>query len=237
MLTYIMLSEAVVELRRNSTMLTRKLLLPMIGLIAVTSAHYLIWSSPSMLGAFLSWMATLPFYVMIAVICHRGILLGEQAIPSPRGLFWTPREWRFLLWLIRFGILFFLIFLPIGILMGMLLPDWFEDEYAIPVYLFFLTISAYFEGRFGLVFPSIAVEEDMGFGQAWAATRGIGLSLAFALMIPPLIAEMIDYFVISALFEDSPLVWEIFDTLLYVPVVILGVAVITVTYRNVVSVD
>ena len=35
---------------------------------------------------------------LIAMSCHRIVLLGEQSLPDPLGVYWTSRETRFLLW-------------------------------------------------------------------------------------------------------------------------------------------
>ena len=38
---------------------------------------------------------------LIAISCHRIVLLGEASLPDPRDVYWTSRETRFLLWWVK----------------------------------------------------------------------------------------------------------------------------------------
>lgn len=130
------------------------------------------------------WLLKLPVYVLFAVSCHRVIILGRSYLPSASGVYWTMRETVFLGWTIGLGLLAATLSLLIAFV-RLLLRDWADMPTVtwitdLTLYLF----AAYFLMRFALVLPAAALEHRLSFADSWAATRGNGLVLAFAIGVP-----------------------------------------------------
>lgn len=177
-------------------------------------------------------LAQLPLYVMFATVVHRIVLLGENAAPSRLGIFWTERETRFLGWLIGILLLYVAVWLPTGlatVAIASVFAGW--DVTWLTTILSYLVI-AYFDGRFGLVLPATATDQQSSFKEAWAISRGKGMMIALALVIPAMIFIPIEW-VLYGLIDDAagPLV-DLIWLLLAFPVFAVEIAIISIAYAK-----
>jgi hypothetical protein len=92
--------------------------------------------------------------------------------------------------------------------------------------------STYIDGRFGLVLPATAVGNRSNPFQSWRYTAGNGWPLFVALMIPILVTELIGYLLFDLLLDTESLIVGTLAGVLYYPVIAIGIAVITVAYRE-----
>ena len=134
---------------------------------------------------FISWILTtvlaivsVAFYIYIAVIVHRHVLLGEGSTPKWGISKWSSRETTFLVTTI---LLYLMIFIP-AMIFEVLVESLGKLEISdyitlIPCY--------YFIARFSLVFPSIALGKDMTFKESWRLTKNKQLLIITVVGIVP----------------------------------------------------
>jgi len=160
---------------RNLGTLTRASFLPMLVLISLVGLE--VATEPGILLSLLFWLAGLPFAALIAVACHRVVLLGPDSLDSPWSMFWSNRESSFFVWLIILGITLYIAGLVIGTVF-LMAPD--------GVIRFVLTVFAitYIEGRFSMVLPATAIGNRMFLSNSWYLTAGNGPRIAIALLLP-----------------------------------------------------
>ena len=141
------------------------------------------------------------FGMMIAISCHRLVLLGPDALPSALGLFWTERETRFLgrsvgLMLISGGLVSLGLVLIGGLVFGAMLAVGVSPaplststrDFLVVVFMFalgpvFLPV-AYVSARLSLVLPATAIGQHLTFKDSWRLSRSHGWRLALVLFLP-----------------------------------------------------
>jgi len=219
-----LVGEATKEIYRKRATLLSALLIPTIGILLTSALSAELGSSP-IARTFLA-LAGIPFYVIIATVCHRVVLLGENSLPHRWGMFWTERETRFLGWLIGIWFLYFGVSLPTLIILSLLSVDVAGWMATIMSYF----VVAYFEGRFSLVLPATAIDRRSDFRESWAMSRGKGMMIAIALVIPVMFLIPIETLLYDAgVVEFSPIadfVW----LLIALPIFAVEIAIISLAY-------
>lgn len=218
------------EIRRKWSTLLKALLLPAIAISVLDAIEGSI--SSSMLVNLLFWALTSPFYVLLATICHRTVILGEDSLPSSIGLFWSDRETKFFGWTIALIIVSWGLGIFVG-LFGLILPvtvlgfdtPWFP--LVITVF-----IAAYFAARLGLVFPATATDQPTSLEDTWYLTSSHGSRIVSATVIAVVPVALIALG-FAYLFDDSSsfgyfLVSEVFAYLFYITII----CTISVVYRT-----
>lgn len=182
-----------------------------------------------------SWglgLLSVPFFVLFATNCHRVILMGQDSLPNRFGLYWSYNETRFLGWTFVLGLIAGLVALPVHFIPGILLEfDYYEYSLWIFTYLG-MVVSTYFDGRLGLVLPATAVGDRMSLGESWHTTKPVGWAIFFALVIPIAITDLAEYLLFSQLITSKSLVTYFFRNILFYPLIAIGVAIVTVVYRD-----
>ena len=224
-----LMAEAIAEVYRHRITLLRGTLLPFAGILLVdvfAGAANTAWGR-------LAWsFAVFPLYALLATTVHRVILLGEHSLPSPSGVYWSERETRFTGWLIGIWLLYFALSLPTAFIAAAF--DQSRDEYDlswIGVILSFLLI-AYFQGRFSLVLPATAVDRRMDFRESWARSRGSGMIIAMALVIPAMIMIPVGEILYNTDRGDLALVADVIYVLVLVPVYVVEIAIISLAWSS-----
>ncbi len=134
---------------------------------------------------------------VLAVSCHRIILIGANSLPNRWGVFWSKRELRFFGWVFLLGIPSFLA--------GMVWMSWVPFIYyrwgstsaaailAAPVLKTFYSagVVALIMASVGLVLPATALDERPSLKAAWKLARGNVLRLAAVLVIPLLLVVVL----------------------------------------------
>ncbi len=132
---------------------------------------------------------------VLAVSCHRIILIGANSLPNRWGVFWSKRELRFFGWVFLLGIPSFLAAMVWWIALGQL-ADWGSTSaaaiMAAPVQnTFYSAVVALVIASVGLVLPAIALDERPSLKAAWKLARGNVLRLAAVLVIPILLVDVL----------------------------------------------
>ncbi len=237
-----LIQEAASQIFRHRAVLLLATALPILCSLAIrmTCVAYVCSAEndPSFTTIYLIRLTRLPFYVMFSTICHRIVLLGDASLASRWGLFWSMRETRFVGWLFVLGAIVLVVSFPIYYVIPKL-PDWaFEwlvisSPFSISFYTCVLA-STYIDGRFGLVLPATAVGRRMNPLRSWQFTAGNGWSIFVALMIPILLTDLIDYLIFDLLLSNESMIVSVVRSLLYYPLIAVGVVVITIAYRDLV---
>lgn len=237
-----LIQEATSQLYQHRAVLLLAAALPILCSLAIrmTCVAYVCSAEndPSFTTIYLFSLARLPFYAMFATICHRIVLLGDTSLASRWGLFWSMRETRFVGWLFVPGAIVLVVSLPISYLIPKL-PFWalewlvMSSPFSISFYTCVLA-STYINGRFGLVLPATAVGRPMNPLRSWRFTAGNGWPIFVALMIPILLTDLIDYLVFDLFLNTQSTIVSVVRSLLYYPLIAVGVVVITIAYKDLV---
>lgn len=165
-------------------------------------------------------------YVGFAVTCHRLVLLGDSSVAKYGILGWSGREFRFLGWCIKIGIVVGLIFFLIGIISAMV------SSYYIPIIQPMMVIMMipiiYFSSRIILLFPATAVDKKYNLKWAYQLTDGNGFRMVVVVALIPIIMTGIDY-IVSILFGENNLTDFIMLAVAYI-VTIAEISAISLSY-------
>lgn len=233
--SFALVGEATSEVYRKRVSLLSALLIPTVGILLVGALSSELTSSP--IAGILLALAGIPFYVIIATACHRVVLLGEDSLPHRWGMFWTERETRFLGWLIGICFLYFGLSLPIGILLALFSSIFVGWNTAwIATFISYIVV-AYFEGRFSLVLPATAIDKRSDFKESWAMSRGKGMMIALALVIPALTLIPIEILLYDALGDDLSPVADLVWYLIAVPIFAIEIVIVSLAYSKLASQD
>lgn len=194
---------------------------------------------PNLTSFYLFSFARMPFYVMFATVCHRVVLLGDSSLSRRWGLFWSIREAKFLGWLCVLGVFVLVVSFPISYLYGFLIPRMSDRVFELlvlhsPISISFyicVLASTYVDGRFGLILPATAVGRPTSPLRSWRFTAGNGWSIFVALLIPILLTDVVDFIVFDWLLKTESMILDILSSLIYYPLIAVGVVVITIAYR------
>jgi hypothetical protein len=220
--------EATNEVVRKRTTLIGAAFLPMVGIFLINAV-----SAEMSLSGFSQFgiaLTTLPFYTLFATVVHRVVLLGEQSLPNRWGIFWTEREFRFLGWLIGIWFLYFALSLPTGMIAIAFFEVFgFWNLTWVATFLSYIVV-AYFEGRFSLVLPATATDRRSSFEESWAMSRGNGMMIAVALVIPAMILIPIEWALYGAVDDAFRPIMDLVWMLLVLPILAVEIAIISLAF-------
>ena len=145
--------------------------------------NFLAWIPPALLSA--------GFAMLIAISCHRLVILGVDSLPNAWGLFWSGRETRFLGWSALIGGIPLVVASLFGVLRGLGLPLFSVDN-GVPslfVVMFFVLIpyAVYVVPRLSLVLPATAIGQRPTLKGSWRLSRSNGWRLALVMLLPSLV--------------------------------------------------
>jgi hypothetical protein len=230
-----LLGEATSEVGRKRSALLGAAFLPTFGILLISALSEELTSSP--IAQTLLALAVFPLYAIFATACHRVVLLGEDSLPNRWGMFWTKRETRFLGWLVGIWFLYFALSLPTGIILLL-----FSEVFAgwstawIATFISYIVV-AYFEGRFSLVLPATAIDRRSDFKKSWAMSRGKGMLIAVALVIPAMIMFPVEYVLYDAMGDELSPIADLIWLLLVLPIFAIEIAIISLAYDKLASQD
>jgi hypothetical protein len=146
------------------------------------------------LRAAVALLASPVLMTLIAVSCHRLVILGVGDLPSRWGFFWTPRETRFLGWSIKLLIGWLVVVFGVFVLWDRLggdrILDFFHSVLALgqlPLILMiapFILASMYVGARLSLLLAATAIDKDSTPRESWELSRGNGWRLVAVIFLP-----------------------------------------------------
>ena len=220
--------EATNEVVQKRTTLIGAAFLPMVGIFLIDAISAEM--SLSGFSQFSIALTTLPFYTLFATVVHRVVLLGEESLPNRWGIFWTEREFRFLGWLIGIWLLYFALSLPMGLIaIASFEVFGFWNLTWVATFVSYLVV-AYFEGRISLVLPATATDRRSSFRESWAMSRGKGIVIAVALVLPAMILIPIEWALYAVVDDAYRRITDLVWTLLVLPILAVDVAIISLAF-------
>ena len=228
--TLALLADAIAEIVRHRRTIIRAAFLPFAGLVLLD----VLRSNENLTepARYFFLAMTFPLWTMFATTVHRVILLGDDYLPSRFGLFWSERETRFLGWLIGLTVLYIATGLPVGILLTAIVsiaPG--IDVYWLTLLLNYMVFS-YFQGRFGLVLPATATDCRSNYKDAWAMSRGSGMIIATALLVPWMLLIPLEYVVYGPVDDRFLLLADIIWLVLVLPIYAVEVAILSLAFAK-----
>ena len=145
--------------------LFKALLIPMLILIALDTI--VTMEIAASYAAIISIVALL-VHVVITILTHQIILLGPDSIPEWGFKEWTMRATCFTLYSIVY-----------------LVPVFFASVPHIGWIIAVGGVWCYIVGRLSLVFPAIAIDDDVSFKQSWNLTKKYKLLMFLVVVIAP----------------------------------------------------
>ena len=245
------LHKSIVTIADNSLVLFKALLLPSIimwlvflgqrlmqqhgkaliddGLNISKTAFYMSMSS---VGAFIIYVI---YSAVLAIICHRVILLGKESLTSNFGIYFSRRVLKYFGWLILFGIPILIGYMAIAALAALLNS---MDYYEVITLLHRawskagMVIVTFIIAPFILVLPATAVDEERPFSKARLTVRGNTIRLAFVLIIPMLIGILtvwaLEYFGP----ENINITYNVFIGLIFFVFMVFETAALAISYKT-----
>lgn len=233
--SFALVGEATREVYRKRASLLSALLIPTIGLLLIGALSTAL-EPHSTAQTFLA-LAYLPCYAIFAIVCHRVVLLGENSLPHRWGMFWTERETRFLGWFIGIWFLYFGLSLPMSIILlysSNMDVGW--NTTWIASFISYVVV-AYFEGRFSLVLPATAIDKRSNFKESWSMSRGKGMLIAIALVIPAMILIPIETLLYDTGVDELSPIADLVWLLIALPIFAIEIAIISLAYDKLASPD
>jgi hypothetical protein len=136
-------------------------------------------------------------YVLIAITCHRLVLIGTTGIPEFGMVTWTRREWWFLAYLILLSCVYFLS-MALNLMVHGLLNEFdvqiggvqiifAKGDGILLLMLLSAFPSAYILSRLSLLYPATAVDRDVDVEWAWAHSKNNGWRLTVIIVFLPFV--------------------------------------------------
>ncbi|MEL6302448.1 MAG: hypothetical protein AAFV47_11055 [Pseudomonadota bacterium] len=223
-----LVAEAIGEVIAKRSTIFGAAFLPMAGIILANAMFANL--TPSAFSNTFLLLITLPMYALFATVVHRVVLLGEPSLPNRLGIFWTERETRFLVWLVGILLLNFALSLPTAILSLALSEDMTGWNSAWIAIILGYILIAYFHGRFSLVLPATATDRHLDFRESWAMSRGKGMMIATALVLPAMLPLPIEWVLYGLLGDSLMPVADLLWILLTIPILAVEVAIISLVF-------
>ncbi|MBX3665356.1 MAG: hypothetical protein KF834_06700 [Burkholderiales bacterium] len=145
-------------------------------------------------------------FSIFAVRCHRLVLLEENAPFLGAIPVWSKRETRFFLWICAIALVFLVSVIgSLTLLAG--ISNVFMDTKSLKPFsagiFIILGILTYLFARISVIFPAIALDQNINLQSAWRQTRANGWRLVFVVGITPwVISEILD---LASRDDGSPL--------------------------------
>lgn len=197
--------------------------------------------------AWLAWgllFAHLTLFTMLAVTCHRLVLLKLNHVHSLTALRWSMRETLFLGYLIAAYLIYNIVaYVFINLI---LIPYNFalnssdfnpRDKPPILAWFDYITLlgkifAIYVFARLSLVLPAIAVEQKISFKRSWQLTRGNGWRLAIIVSGLPWILKNLLYLS----YRENATIYEyVILALMTWSLTVIEIAAISLSYHELIK--
>lgn len=195
--------------------MARALFIPAVAaLILIYVPQFINWLALSVdflfrfqiLLGWLSFLIQMLPYILFAITCHRLALIGDHSVPTYGLLTWTQRESRYLGWLIVITLICMLISYVINSyfvsqmvndLEAGASPESLQSSWRF-TYLAYIPILYVFS-RLSVLYPAIALDQQINAQWAWQATARNGWRLTLIVGVLPWIL----YYLVNLLLRDN----------------------------------
>ena len=172
---------------------------------------------------------------VLAVICHRVILLGKESLPVEYGLYFSRRELKYFGWLILFSLPVLIGFMVIPGLSALLSSVGYNDVTILLLQAWSKTgmvMVTFIVTPFLLVLPATAVDAENPFSKARLAVRRNAIRLAVVLIVPMLIRILTVWALEYFGHEKYNIVNNAFIGLIVIAFMVFEAAALAVSYKT-----
>jgi len=220
--TKIILGAFLIPWQKRVRML-QALIFPLTGLAAM-----------AVLSAYVEQRFTIVYiliFTVFAVICHRLILLGDDAVPTYGFSKWTRRETRFFGWLLGIYLIFAVAAMligAIGLTLIVNLIEGFEESF----YWIMWILSApglYVFARLSLVLPATAIDNRPNLAWSWGLSSNNGWRLVIVVGVLPWLMAMLQWLLLR---DNASIVEIVTVALLGYALLAVEIAALSLSYRE-----
>lgn len=203
--------------------------LPLLGLIVLGSIKDM--GQDSLLISIVSLLIGAPLGALIAVACHRIVLLGQGTVVNSWSLYWSERETSFVVWILIFGTVIYVAAMLLGVIFLMSPERIFGFRTPWLGTLLTFVCIAYVLGRFSMVFPATAIDKRMAMSNSWYLTDGNGWRVAIALALPFVIATLLIWIIKSLVPTAYGPIFSVLTLAVLLFTAVVEIAVLSFTYK------
>jgi len=153
------------------TILGKVIFIPILLIVLLSFIEY-----ESLFHNFMLYIISLIIYTSVAISTHRIILLGPSSIPKHGFYIPSKRDIKFILYTLVIGILMIptiiLVYIPYAGVVVMMIA------------IFYLL------GRLSLVFPAIAIDQNLSISESWKNSKNYQFSMMIIVSIFPFIVSI-----------------------------------------------
>lgn len=233
-------SDVITELSGKRGLIVRTAAIPVLVLIGLNAALYFP-DVPVPLSTIAS-IGGLIVYALIAVNCHRLVLLGPNSLASRWGLRVSGHVIRYGLWILGMAFIALLAALPIAlILIPVLLMSHGADsaQPVWPQFIFALMVAlpvSYLVARISPILPARALGETTTLSEIWDLSDGVSITLWVILTVPTVVFSGLSVLLVELLGGEASPAASLIADLLYAPLIIVQIVILSCTYRELVRV-
>jgi hypothetical protein len=185
---------------------------------------------------FLQAFFQMAIYILFAITCHRVALIGDEGVPSFGLRRWTLREWRYLGWSVIILVVWLLFSFVVNSFYVSMIVSKVEAGASAETYQsykywltpFYIPIF-YILARLSVLWPAIALDEQVGAQWAWRLTVHNGWRLTVVVSLLPWVL----YFAVNLLLrENATLVESIILKLLGFTLLAVEVVALSFSYKH-----
>lgn len=213
----------------NAAAVGRASLLPVLALLIIRTIQDSV--APGAPASFLFWCLQMPFAAMIAVACHRIVLLGPDSLINAWSFYWTSRESSMLVWIFILSVIIYgsTVILGTVFLMSPERPFGISTPW-LGTLLTWISVT-YVSGRFCMVLPATALNKRCVLSNSGYMTAGNGLQVAVALLLPLAIMWLLLSLAGFVVINTAGDAFRVFTYLVAVVTFVTELAVISLCYK------
>ena len=225
----------------NKSRMIRALFIPAAAtLVLINVPQFINWLALSVSAFFrfqvlfgwLSFLIQMLPYILFAITCHRLALIGDDSVPKYGLLTWTKRETRYLLWLVVITLICMLISYVVNsfYVSSMISeieaganPESFQSGMKY-TYLAYIPIL-YIFSRLSVLYPAIALDQQINAQWAWQATARNGWRLTLIVGVLPWVL----FYLVNLLLRDNATFVE-YGVVRFIGFFLLAVEVVALSF-------
>ena len=193
--------------------ITKSSIIPLILVALISILNVYVIDSEGTLTEFVQTILFGFPYALIAIACHRIVLLEEDSTEVYKRPLWTMRETQFYLY---------------GLVINLISQPRSDPIIYPPLYnLVVLTIGIYVAARLSVLFPAIAIDKQLGFSRSWRATKGNGFRIAIleiAVSLLTVFAELVILVPVFLIYKTDNLIKLVVPVASYLLLMVLIVS-------------
>ena len=233
------LFDVVAEVSGKFGDLARAVVIPLLLVALLNLANYLEFVAAPI--GFVLNVIGLVIYAIMAVSCHRLVLLGRDSLPSPWGMHFPSSVIHYAVWIFLLSIAATLVALPLMLFVMPIASVFSADDgsgnnllYILSMFVVGIPVS-YFVARCALILPARAIDNDRSMSDTWDLSDGCSIRVWLVLVVPYVLVMAVVMSIMVAIGSWMSLGGQALLEFLLAPVTVLQVIVLSCTYKQLVE--